>query len=422
LIDTLRADHLSSYGYKRETTPFIDELAKRGALFERAIAQSSWTAPSMASIWTSRLPSAVGVHAMEQPDGRRNVRSNLVTKLPDDAITLAATLGSAGYTTIGITANPFTPLRGFSDTQLVGGLASDLFRVGLEKLDRRSNPNKPTFIYIHLTDVHHPTTPPPPFDAMFETLDGKPHENRHYNWGFQDGAKLRTRAFKVFRSHKLALYDGALRFVDDEFRKFAEELAKRGFDANNTIVVVASDHGEEFWERIKFECTELLDPRGTCGIGHGHSMSQQILRVPLVLAGPGIPTGRISRQVRNLDIATTLLDLVGVARPGAMRGGNLFSASLPPVAISEDIAYGYDARAVQDEAHKLVIYDRTRSGQTNFLYKKVVAPFYQVPIEDEEIESRLLSALAPGRTAPESERIELDEKTAESLRALGYVD
>jgi arylsulfatase A-like enzyme len=423
LIDTLRADHLGSYGYKRETTPFIDSLAKRGALFEKAIAQSSWTAPSMASIWTSRLPSEVGVHALEQPDGMRNVRSNLVTKMKDDATTLAATLSNAGYTTIAVTANGFTSLQGFSDADVVGGLASDLFRVGLEKLERRSEPNKPTFVYLHLTDVHHPITPPPPYDRMFETLDDRPHENRHYNWAFGNGTRLQTRAFRVFRSHKLALYDGALRFVDDEFRKFVREIEERGFGEDNTIIVVASDHGEEFWERIKFECAELIDPRGMCGVGHGHSMSQQILRVPLILTGPGVPTGRIARQVRNLDIATTLLDLVGVARPAAMRGGNLFSPTLPSLAISEDIAYGYDARAVQDDSHKLVIYERTKSGRTHFLYKKLIAPFYQMPIDDEAIESRLSRALArDGSEATDGKPIELDEKTTESLRALGYID
>jgi arylsulfatase A-like enzyme len=427
VVDTLRADHLGTYGYDRDTTPYIDRLAARGTVFESTIAQSSWTAPSIASLWTSRLPSEVGVAAMEGPDGLRSVRDRFVTGLREDATTLAEVLESAGYTTIAASANSFVTdqffmLQGFAQSAFVNGNAGALFSKALEMLDARAAKRAPVFLFVHLIDVHEPLRPPAPYDRMFDTLDGRPHEIKHALWAFAKGEKLDTEPFAVYRSHKIALYDGALRYVDDQLRNFTGELARRGL-AENTIVVIAADHGEEFWEQVSFECRQNLDPREYCGIGHGHSMAQQLLHVPLIFSGPGIPAGRVARQARNLDVMPTLLSLARVDDlPQHLRGVDLFGTERALVAISEGIAYGYNARAIQDDTHKLVIYDRTKTGETEFLFEKN-GPGRTTQVADDAIAGGLAELLQrrsaesrPGRS------VEIDENTLRALRALGYAD
>lgn len=427
LVDTLRADHLSAYGYQRKTTPYIDELASKGTLFEAAIAQSSWTAPSMASLWTSRLPSEVGVEAMPRPDGLRFIADRFVTGMREDAVTLAEVLRDAGYSTIGVTCNSFTTdkffiMQGFTEQAYFSGLADDLFATALGVVDRRPNKESPAFVYVHLTDVHQPVRPPKPYDRMFETIDGKPHRSQHSHWDFQLGLNLNTKAFRRYKSHRLALYDGALRFVDDKLRKFRSELDKRGF-ADNTVMIVASDHGEDFWENAEFQCEQHIDPRGICGIGHGHSMSQPVLHVPLVFSGAGIPTGRVSHQVRNLDIAPTVLRLAGIEEiPSEMQGRDLFAGTSPRLAISEDIAYGHNARAIQDGSHKLVVYEQTKTGQTHFLFRKRPGESRETLVADPEIQNRFAGALAAKQQSVRDGRaVEIDDETRSRLRALGYV-
>ena len=137
LIDTLRSDHLGCYGYDRATSPFIDQLAESGMLFERAFAQAPWTAPSVASIFTSRYPSELGVGAIEDEAGLRHLESYSASGLGSEPATLAEALAGAGYATMAATANVWASewvgmLRGFESIDEEGVLAEEVvFRTGV---------------------------------------------------------------------------------------------------------------------------------------------------------------------------------------------------------------------------------------------------------------------------------------------------
>ena len=140
LIDTLRADHVGAYGYERDTTPFIDSLAKKGLVFEHTISQAPWTGSSMASLWTSRYPSEVGAGVQPDETGSRFLSKTGSTKLRRDVPTVAEQLSGAGYKTIGIVANAYAGgffglLRGFEMHAQKRQDAAAVTDVAIEKLD-----------------------------------------------------------------------------------------------------------------------------------------------------------------------------------------------------------------------------------------------------------------------------------------------
>lgn len=309
LIDTLRADHVGAYGYARETSPFMDSLASNGVFFEDVVAQSSWTQPSVASILTSRYPKELGA---EIP----------FSILPEEAITLAETFAEVGYATAAVVTNPHTApelgiMQGFEHVDIDLKAPADwVVDRGIAQLSGHleERPGDPLLLYLHFMDVHTPLTPPPPYQSMFMT-DGEPGES----------------AVARDRRKTLALYDGALRFVDDQLARMARELEKRGI-GEETAFVVTSDHGEMFWEHIALErAMRLRKNEETLGTGHGYALFPELLRIPLAMKIPGLGARVVTKPVRGIDIAPTLLTAVGIDPPEVMEGVDL----LAPVGVSD---------------------------------------------------------------------------------------
>jgi arylsulfatase A-like enzyme len=436
LVDTLRRDHVGAYGYERDTTPFIDSLAGEGILFEDAVAQAPWTSASMASLWTSRYPSEVGGVVRPGDDGLRNLGKTPLLRLNESAPTLAALLSRAGYRTIAVVSNgyagaPVGLLRGFESVLERPLAAGPLTDAAIGVLEAEGD-SAPFFLYLHYRDAHEPTDPPEPYRTLFPSDDGSPHKPEHTRWLHGDAEDPDTPEVRAFRSHKLALYDGALRYIDDQVRRIAAHLAEAGL-RDETIFVIASDHGEEFWEHARIGRALHVDPRGISGIGHGHTLFGELLDVPLVMSGAGLPARRIPTQVRNLDLAPTLLGLTRTPSEGLeLRGIDLIAAMasgelMPLPAISEDIAYGAGARSIEDGRHKLVRYESTRDTRRELLFDRVRDPTEQRDrlAELPEVARRLREALGvqppvgvPTGAAP----VELSETEREELRALGYLD
>lgn len=434
LIDTLRTERMGVYGNDRPTTPFLDGLAADGLRFEHVIAQSPWTGASMASLWTSLIPAATGVGVVPGDDGVRSLDTGGVSRMHDDAVTLAEVLYERGYETLAVCTNPHASdryglLRGFShkrtpfaaDARAVVDHAVDL----LTEADSR----RPRFLYVHFMDVHEPTKPVPPYDTIFPTIDGEPHFEFHYKWGFIDGENLDSEKFARYESHKLALYDGALRFIDDEVGRLHAHLETQHPGA--TVTVLAADHGEEFWDHVDFERTHRIDPRGFFGIGHGHTMFPELLRMPLILHGPGTDRGVEPGLVRNLDIAPTVLGIVGADSAG-MAGLDLLAArrngGIPPLlAFSEDIAYGPEAKSLQSRDYQFLTWSDAEGRPTAFLFdKNAAAPQDAVDVQDSvpEVAAELrqqLELLLAGVEAEKRTAAELDDEAREALRSLGYV-
>src|SRR6202035_2818734 len=327
-IDTLRADHVSAYGYSRQTTPFVDTLASNGTLFANAYAHSNWTVPATASLLTSLYPSEHGAGIAGKV--RLLGENTPLLQIREGVETLAGRLRREGFRTGLFSANPYLFGRfeeGFDAALVDRKNAAELTTAALRWLDHRGNDR--FFLYLQYMDLHHPVEPPPPFFNFFPVAEGGRRGPEHSGWSFgriKDQHELDDPLFRQFPAHRLALYDGALRFVDAEARRLYRELEKIG-EARQTVVVITSDHGEEFWDHALAEHATAKDPRGYWGVGHGHTMYEELLRVPLILRGPGIAPRRVACPVRHVDVLPTLLDLLGLPRPTGIRGRRL--APLP---------------------------------------------------------------------------------------------
>ncbi|MBW2271806.1 MAG: sulfatase-like hydrolase/transferase [Deltaproteobacteria bacterium] len=290
-LDTLRADHLTSYGYPLDTAPFMDEhFGQGGTIFDNPVAAAASTGPSHMSIFTGLYPS---VH---------NVVEGL-NKLSPVVPTLAEALRDHGFVTGAITENAAIVLgkgfgRGFesylenkgSDVWGFEGQVDRSFDRAVEFFERRQDQR--FFLFLHTYQVHYPYAPPEAYAALFpEPPAGRPPH-----------ASLSP-------ERNPALYDREIRYVDDQMRRLFEAMEARGI-ADETLVVVTSDHGDEFMEH------GLLD--------HGGNVHDDVVNVPLLFHGPGVPAGRrVAQPTGHVDVMPTLLDLVGAAPPALVQGRSM---------------------------------------------------------------------------------------------------
>ncbi len=290
LIDTLRQDHMSVYGYERDTTPVLRAFAEDATLLTQLVPSSSWTRPSVASLFTSMHPNY---------HGAQTNRDNLREGLPS----LAASLGAAGYDTQGLMSNAnCVPTWGFGgdfaryvyvDTYMKqqwddDTIAADLAIASIDRLRGR-----PWFLYVHFMSPHKIYNPPEPFKSKFaEDLS-------------QFGMAERQRRSMI------NLYDGEIARSDFEFGRILDALRATG-QYDNTMIVVLSDHGEEFQEHGGWE--------------HGRTLYEEVLRVPLLIKPPNaawsVPD-RIESIVEMVDIAPTILEVAGVPAPERFQGRSI---------------------------------------------------------------------------------------------------
>ena len=319
VIDTLRRDHVGCYGYSRPTTPNLDRLAAEGLKFDQTLAASSWTVPSIGSMFTSLHPSMHGLISYKH-------------KLAAGLTTLAAELRSAGYQTAAITANPSTHRRyginrGFEfyddytilmdfnlegaeetrpDAGVTGRATGEMVtRLAVRWLSKQRKTEQPFFLHLFYFDPHYDYLPPAPFDKMFT--------DRGYK-GSQTGARVKELMGKPLnkedKEQLVALYDGEIRYADEQLAKLLETMKELGI-LDSTLVVVTGDHGEEFWEHGN--------------VTHAHTLYDELLKVPLVMRWPGRikPGTVVTNQAGLIDLMPSLLDLVGLPIPPQCLGRSL---------------------------------------------------------------------------------------------------
>lgn len=302
VMDTLRADRLSCYGYSKATSPNLDALAERGVRFSDAYSTSSWTWPSTASILTGLPADAHGVTKNE------SCTLNLaLTSLPE-------VLQARGYTTAAFSANPLiAPERyfdqGFESFESSGRRmrnSDEVVPSVLRWLDGHAGAR--FFLYLHLTDPHTPHNPRPellaqlggerPADFPEAGLDAFSNERLQ--------ALRKTGTLPPVRPDHEAwvqdVYDASVATGDYWLGQVLQRLEDLGLD-DRTVVLFTADHGEELLDRDR--------------LGHGHGIHAELVRVPLVMAGPGIPRGVVdSGLVSNRHVAPTLAHLGGAELPG----------------------------------------------------------------------------------------------------------
>ena len=288
-IDTLRSDRLGFYGASRPTTPVLDRLAAQGTVFDVAIAQAPWTLPSHATMLTGLYGCVHGA-----VDG-------IASRLDPGVVPLAGMLRAAGYTTAAFTEDGFVLpgvfAAGFGRYQQYGNsLEAQIEHTVGAAIDwLRSTPNQPFFLFVHTYETHSPYSAPPPYASMFADTSDRPKA---------PGGEAPD------REEKLARYDGAIRYADSVLGRLFDELDHLGL-ADRTLVVVTSDHGEAFGEHG-------YD-------GHGQSMHDEVMRVPLLFRSPGLvePGRRAAGMVGLIDLVPTVLDLLSMEPPYALQGISL---------------------------------------------------------------------------------------------------
>ena len=296
-IDTLRADHLGAYGYHRDTSPSFDGLARRGVTFAQAVAQAPNTPSSHLSLLTSLYFSA---HRFSWRDAR----------IPSGLTMLADLLRASGFATWGFVDGGFLKrdlgfAQGFDHYEDDQVHVAKIWRRVERWLDTRRADR--FFLFVHCYDVHSPYRKPPPFDRLYEP--------EPYRGTFEpDDQSLVAASMDPSHltpgdlAHTIALYDGAIRYTDGYLHRLLAGLARRGL-LDRSVVVVTSDHGEEFLEH-----GSML---------HWQSYFTPNYHVPLVFLIPGRPPRRVEGPVELVDVLPTVLELLGLPPHPAAMGRSL---------------------------------------------------------------------------------------------------
>lgn len=395
-LDTLRADHVGAYGAPNGSTPVLDALAADGVTFERAMTTYPSTTGSHMSLFTGLYPSA---HDVRAPPAM------LSAEIP----MLAELLAPAGYVTAAVTENAmivaaagfergfdsYTEFRG-AEAHKASGHVDRVMDVATSWLsDHR---DERFFLFLHTYEVHSPYNPPSEFDRYPSPDDGRPLPR----------ARAQYRGGVAYTDHEL----GRLRAVLDELG-----LSRR------TVLIVTSDHGEGFGEHGVF--------------GHGHHLTEELLRVPLVVRAPGLaPTGhRVAQPVSWVDLAPTILELAGLEKPPAMHGRSLVALlsredGIDPVPVYGEVGGGKAKQvAARDGDLKWIFSPESPSPRAYDLEQGEGAG---MEIETEEVlaRGRVLRArfeeMVGNRAEEESPvsrpGIEIDPELEGQLRALGYLE
>jgi len=427
VLDTLRADGLSAYGNPRPTSPAIDALAARGALFEHVVSHASWTLPGFIGLLSGRYPST-------QVFAEGKLRSSFVEALRD------AGRRTAAFTESGYVSRHFGVDRGFETFQEEQGkthlVIPGASRVGPGSAERtfeaaiawlRAHDGSPFFLMVHTYEPHMP------YRAR-EYAEGLPSGTlgRTYEGADRERVRKGQLAFgETERAYVRALYDGGVRSADRQLERLLAALEETGL-AGDTAVIVTSDHGEDLGHRSPRALGE-----------HGHHLYDEVLRVPLVVYHPRAPwpARRIGTQVRLVDVGPTILELAGVEPPPGLSGRSL----VPVLAGAET-----EPRVAFSELRLSPWNDHPRAAMRDARWKLIAnlpprAPgwaeieFYDLAKDPGEREnliglrSEALDRLAAGLEAQrralgrEGELALPDDRLAppdlrEQLEALGYVD
>jgi choline-sulfatase len=418
LIDTLRADHLKPFNAgTRVKTPALEELVGMGsALFSSAHTQENWTKPSVATLLSSLLPWEHHATTTEA------VVPASVDLLPERLQRVGFYTGA--FIANGYVSDKFGFRQGFSSYRnyiregrysRAEFLAADV----VEWLDKRPQ-DKPFMLYVHAIDPHVPYKPTGQFMSIYDPL---PYQGVvDFSGDNELLEKIKIGKIKLNprdKVHLEALYDSEISYHDLHFRTMLAALEKRGL-ADETMIVVVADHGEEFWDHGS--------------VGHGHSVYEELLRIPMVIRVPGVTLkpARVDSTSGLVDIVPTVFEALGQSVPEGLSGRSLMPelrgqyADAPPVAIAGFMdgwrtAVVSGLKLIQRTEKRFMLHDLGSDPheQTDVADKR--------PITTRYLRGQLGLALANSQGAggdkrvPKAETTKIDAATEAQLRALGYV-
>lgn len=405
-IDTLRPDHLGCYGYEKGTSPAIDAFAAEGALFEDCLSTAPWTLPGHATMLTGMYPSTHGVKMHE-------------TALPDDVPSLSTLLKRAGKRTMAVVNShnigtlKYGLSQGFDEFQYVPEIAETgeftpegapkvmivnrgrlVTKVAREMITKAAD--EPFFLFLHYYDVHTDFTARPEYEERFvEAYDGKLNSNglTPQLSGYRKRGESITDDDARWLRQK---YDAEIAQLDDVLKGFFGFLEKEGLK-ENTLVIITSDHGEEYGEHG--------------GALHGRSQYQELLAIPLILRGPGVPAGtRFAQSVSLIDVVPTVLRLSGVRLGHEIDGLDASLAWRAPEGWPKRFLYGEADHNTwithEGERNKHIDVTRmVRMGDDKLHFNKVTGRFELYDIASDPFEQKDLLLADPGEVI--AARVEL---------------
>jgi len=428
LIDTLRADKLQAVNPRsRVLTPGLARFVETAAVMAGAHTQENWTKPSVATLLSSLFPwqhQAITTEAV----------------VPNDVELLPETLSARGFHTGAFIANGYVSDRfGFRQgwtsyrnyvregrRNVAQYVAADV----LEWLDQRPQ-EKPFFLYVHTIDPHVPYKPPRQFLEMY---DATPYSGV-VNFASDNELLEKIKAGRIplnarDKVHLEALYDGEISYHDVHFNSILDGLARRNL-ADDTMVIIVADHGEEFWDHGS--------------VGHGHSVYEELLHIPMIVRLPGTTATalRVEDAVGLVDVMPTVLEALGQPLPNGLAGQSFLpllrgeTADAPRTAVS---GFMEGWRTVVSGRYKLIhrtlerqmLYDLSRDPheQTDLGPEHPIGVRYLRGMlgmalgAAEDAPAAAATGTAPRRARPqvhEQETTTIDPQTEAQLRALGYV-
>jgi arylsulfatase A-like enzyme len=447
IIDTMRRDHLESYGYERSTSPTMTKLADEGVRFADNISQASWTKVSIPSILTSLYPSTHGI-------------IDTTDRLPSSVTTIAEVLREAGYATWQTSSVPFSGKLSnlhqgvdvLHERTSIGDLDHSASKTARTYVDRLlewagDHSDVPFFAFIHAFDPHSPFEPYAPYDALWGTTDGAAeHERGNGLWeGRMNDLPTKVQMDstdvdqELYLQHEKDWYDGSIRAADVEVARLMEGLEQLGI-ADETLIVLMSDHGEEFLEHgYHF---------------HGNNAYGEMMNVPLIMHWPGVlPAGTVVEQTtESVDMMPTLLELAGITPPEAAQGQSLLPLIVDPDGVSDFgairraafservvvpaisfMGLPHDSYSIVLDGWKLIQNENQAEDWPEFeLYDHVKDPLNLEDVAEDhpDIVANLATELSTWREyavslrpPPDTEAIEsLSAEEIARLRSLGYIN
>jgi arylsulfatase A-like enzyme len=399
-IDTLRADHVGFYGYDRPTSPRLDSFAETATVFDRAQASASWTLPGMATIFTSTYTST---HGCWDYGGR----------LDDSFTTLTEVLTANGYDTACVVSHLYCTTRyglqqgfvHFDDSFALPDIDPELATTshlisdkGVRFIEQKhaSPDERPWFLWLHYFD---------------------PHDEYMFQEGFSE--KLATPGDRTPRQTIVDLYDGEIAYTDHHVGRVLDALNESRF-GEDTIVVLVTDHGEEFQDHG--------------GDKHGHTLFSELVRVPFAIRAPGLAPSRVTDLVRTIDLMPTVLDLAGLPVPHLAVGTSLVDsmkgAPVGPLTAFSELRLNGDHRleSISSGGYKLIyglddgsiqLFDTDADPEeTNDLSRELPDVVLQLSEELETQRSRAEDLGARYDVAPPTD---LPPSITDALGKLGYL-
>ena len=421
VVDTLRADRVGIYGNTiNDTTPSVDTLARSGMMFWQGYAQSGWTLPSFASLFTGLYPFE---HRVVRSPDSEDIFGKLSTKTP----TMASLFQKNGYQTAAVVNNTFLAPQfgldsGFSEYFYEGAdndslrSAQDTTKVALEWVQRQSE-GVPIFLTVHYMEPHLTLSPPKESSGRFthnnKTIQAPFGARDAFDWRLESKRNNNPEVVQEV----LNIYDEEIFSVDLAIGQLLQGLEKEG-RRKDALIVFTSDHGEEFWDQGGFE--------------HGHHLYGVLTRIPLIIDGPSIKgLGNQDFVVEHVDLFHSILKYVGIEPPLNTRGQDIFAIARTGETqdrwvFGENTLYGDPMLSITTKDKRLILNQKTK--QATLWHTK--NGYETIPVE-EKLQTPLSKPLLGGikvirgniEPIKDIDEVVLpDQEMFQQLKSLGYIE